>query len=511
MRPTMLIQLACWMDGCLVRDTGPVQITAVHTDTRTLSPNPSPEGRGEPKAGEQKPLSLRERGWGEGTAAGMLFIALKGPNFDGHDHVADAAKLGASAAVVSREIDIDLPQIVVENTVRALAKLAAKLQSLRKTRVIAITGSNGKTTVKQLTVSILQHVGKTYFNPGNRNNEIGLPLAVIDAPEDAEFAVYEMGAGQPGDIAWLTAIAPPEIALVNNVAPAHLERMHNLLGIADTKAAVYDALPDNDNGVAVINADDAFAEFFADKAKGREILRFGLEASADVCAREIRHQADGSRFILMAPEGEAEIWLPLPGRHNVGNALAAAALALSVDAPMDAVVAGLSEAQPVKGRMYPHQLANGAILIDDSYNANPGSLAAAIEVLGNSGSVGHLHPPYPLPNPSPEGRGAKWLVLGDMRELGPEAEALHAGAGEQARKAGITRLFALGELSAFAADAFGDQAMRFETHDALIATLQNELAQTKEPPVMLVKGSRGSAMERVVNALLMQEDTRHAA
>jgi len=502
MKPTMLIQLACWMDGHLVRDAGPVRIEGVSTDTRTLSPTPLPEGEG-----SKSPSPSGRGAGGEGTVAGMLFIALKGDNCDGHDHVAQAAKLGASAAVVSREIEIDLPQIVVEDTAHALAKLAAKLQSLRKTRVIALTGSNGKTTVKQLAVSILQRVGNTYCNPGNRNNEIGLPLAVIDAPEDAEFAVYEMGAGQPGDIAWLTAIAPPEIALVNNIAPAHLERMHNLLGIADTKAAIYDALPEN--GVAVINADDAFAEFFAARLKGQEILRFGLETSADVCAREIRHQADGSKFILMAPEGEAEIWLPLPGRHNVGNALAAAALALSADAPMDAVVAGLSEAQPVKGRMFPHRLANGAVLIDDSYNANPGSLKAAIEVLGNSASAGHLHQSYPLPNPSPEGRGAKWLVLGDMRELGPEAESLHAAAGEQARKAGISRLFALGELSAAAAKAFGESAQCFDSHDALIHTLQNELTQAT--PVMLIKGSRGSAMERVVNALLVQEESRHAA
>jgi len=463
MRPTMLIQLACWMDGRLVRDAGPVQIEGISTDTRTLHTD----------------------------GGAVLFIALKGENFDGHDHVEDAAKLGARAAVVSREIEIDLPQIIVENTAHALAKLAAKLQSLRKTRVIAITGSNGKTTVKQLTVSILQQVGNTYSNPGNRNNEIGLPLAVIDAPEDAEFAVYEMGAGQPGDIAWLTAIAPPEVALVNNIAPAHLERMHNLLGIAETKAAVYDALPDY--GVAVINADDAFAEFFAErvkrKHKNREILEFGLEIGGDVEACDLQHDADGSRFMLVTPAGQCTMRLPLPGRHNVGNALAAAALALSADAPMEAVIAGLQEVQPVKGRMYPHRLANGAVLIDDSYNANPGSLKAAIEAL----------PPQ------------SWLILGDMRELGPEAENLHAAAGDEARKAGISKLFALGPLSAAAAKAFGEGAQCFESHEALTAALQSELAQAEQPPIMLVKGSRGSAMERVVNALLMQEDARDAA
>jgi len=486
MRPLTLVQLACWADGHLLRDCAPVRIEGVLTDTRTLSPNPSPtRGRGEP-------------------IAGKLFIALKGENFDGHDHVAQAAKLGVSAALVSREIEVDLPQIVVENTAHALAKLAAKLQSLRQTQVIAITGSNGKTTVKQLLVSILQNVASTYCNPGNRNNEIGLPLAVIDAPEDARFAVYEMGAGQPGDIAYLTAITPPDIALVNNIAPAHLERMQHLLGIAETKAAVYDALPED--GIAIINADDAFAELFAARVPGRRILRFALEASADIRAHKIQAQPDGSRFGLLTPQGEAEIWLPLPGRHNVSNALAAAALALAAGASLDAVVAGLSEAAPVKGRMYRHHLGNGAVLIDDSYNANPGSLAAAIGALAQAKA--------PLPNPSPtSGRGAQaaWLILGDMRELGPDAERLHAAAGDEARKAGIARLFTLGALSACAADAFGQNAQRFESHEALIAALQYELAQSPEPPVMLVKGSRGSAMERIVNALLPPEDNRHAA
>jgi len=467
MRPVMLVQLACWADGRLWRDSGPVQIAAVHTDTRTLVP-----------AGHDR------------ASAGILFVALKGDNFDGHDHVVQATKLGASAALVSRGIDIDLPQIVVENTEHALARLAAKLQSLRQTHVIALTGSNGKTTVKQLTASILQHIGKTYSNPGNRNNQIGLPLAVIDAPEDADFAVYEMGAGQPGDIAWLTAIAPPEIALVNNVAPAHLERMRSLLGIAETKAAVYDALPDD--GIAVINADDAFGEFFAARVKGHKTLRFGLEASADVRAREIEHTAMGSHFVLVTPQGEADIKLPLPGRHNVGNALAAAALALATGAPLTAIVAGLQQAQASKGRMFRHQLADGTVLIDDSYNANPGSLHAAIHVLATE-------------------QRPKWLILGDMRELGPEAENLHVAAGEQARKAGISKLFALGELSTVAAKAFGENAQWFETHDALIAALRSELAQTHPPPVVLIKGSRGSAMERVVDAFVNAGEAHHAA
>jgi len=270
--------------------------------------------------------------------------------------------------------------------------------------VVAITGSNGKTSVKSLIVSILQRAGVTYFNPGNRNNEIGLPLTVIDAPDDADFAVYEMGAGQPGDIAYLTGIVAPDVALVNNVAAAHLERMGSLLGVAETKGAVYDALPAS--GTAVINADDAFAEYFAERVADRRILRFGLEASADVT---VRVGAD------VAPQGEVPVELHLPGRHNVLNALAAASLALACDVSLAMIAEGLAAAQPVAGRQIAHTLGNGAVLIDDSYNANPGSLAAAIDALAAAG-------------------GEAWLVLGDMRELGADAEALHADAGRRARR-----------------------------------------------------------------------------
>ena len=209
-----------------------------------------------------------------------LFVALKGERFDGHDHVAKAAQAGVAAALVSRVVEADIPQIVVADTERALADFAAAVHRERAQTVVAITGSNGKTSVKSLTQSILQQVGPTYATPGNRNNEIGLPLAVIDAPEGLRFAIYEMGAGKPGDIAYLTAIARPDVSVVNNIAPGHLERMGSLLGVADTKAAIYDALPPE--GVAVINADDAFAPYFAERAHGR-----GLE-------RDARARADGA-------------------------------------------------------------------------------------------------------------------------------------------------------------------------------------------------------------------------
>jgi UDP-N-acetylmuramoyl-tripeptide--D-alanyl-D-alanine ligase len=413
-----------------------------------------------------------------------LFVALKGENFDGHAHVQAAAEGGCVAALVSRPVDVAIPQIVVADTERALASLAAAVQGTRATKVLAVTGSNGKTSVKTLLHAILRQLGGAYANPGNRNNEIGLPLAVLEAPDDARFAVYEMGAGKPGDIAYLTAIARPDVALVNNIAPAHLERMGSLLGVAQTKGAIYQALPDD--GVAVVNADDAFARYFLERLRGRRTLRFGLEAGADVSARAIQAGIDGSRFVLVAPQGEVDIHLPLPGRHNVRNALAAASMALAVGATLEQIRAGLDTVEPVAGRLATRRLASGATLIDDSYNANPGSLAAAIETLAGSGAEA-------------------WLVLGDMRELGSDEAALHAEAGAQAKAAGIARLYALGALSAHAARAFGEGGRVFATHAELADALGAEL---HAGVAVLVKGSRSSAMDRIVAALLQREAGR---
>ncbi|MDH5822384.1 UDP-N-acetylmuramoyl-tripeptide--D-alanyl-D-alanine ligase [Luteimonas sp. RD2P54] len=470
MIPVPLSRIARWTGGELrAGGAGDVLIDAVETDTRRFDA-------------------------GDGRAA--LFVAIRGERFDGHDHVAAAAELGARAALVSRPCETALPQLVVGDTVQALAAMAAALQRARPARVVAITGSNGKTGVKQMLLSILQRAGAAYANPGNRNNEIGLPLAVIDAPENADYAVYEMGAGKPGDIAWLTAVARPQVALVNNIAPAHLERMGSLLGVADTKAAIYDALPVD--GIAVINADDAFAPYFAERAHGRRLLRFGLEASAEVTARQVRCGADGSRFVLVLPDGEAEVALPLAGRHNVRNALAAAALAVAAaGADAAAIASALAAARPVAGRLARRRLAGGAVLIDDSYNANPGSLAAAIDTLAAAPGDG-------------------WLVLGDMGELGPDAEALHAEAGNRARRAGLARLYALGPLSAAAAQAFGDGGRRFDSHEALAAALRADLdaavADASAAPVrVLVKGSRSSAMERIVSAMPTEGESADAA
>ena len=461
MKPLPLSRIAQWTGGRLHGGDGgasPAQdllIDTVVTDTRVFGAADA------------------------GIDAAALFVALRGERFDGHAHVRDAAVLGARAALVAQVVaGVHLPQIVVADTERALACFAAAVQHTRDNTVVAITGSNGKTSVKTLTLAILERAGRAYANPGNRNNEIGLPLAVIDAPEDADFAIYEMGAGKPDDIAYLTAIARPAVALVNNIAPAHLERLGTLDGIADTKAAIYDALPSD--GVAVINADDAYAAYFAERAHGRRIVRYGFGDDVDVGATALASDDDRSRFMLRTPHGSAEVVLPMPGRHNVANALAAAALAWACGVSLADTVGALADVRPVAGRLVRHRLATGAVLIDDSYNANPGSLQAAIDTLASANSE-------------------NWLVLGDMRELGPEAPALHARAGAAAKAAGIARLYTLGPLSAETARAFGDGARSFDSHEALTAALRNDLHATVR---VLVKGSRGSAMDRVVKALL---------
>jgi UDP-N-acetylmuramoyl-tripeptide--D-alanyl-D-alanine ligase len=416
---------------------------------------------------------------------GALFVALKGERYDAHDFIETARERGASAALVDHALAIDLPQIVVADTLLALGDLARAVRSQRSARVIGITGSNGKTTVKTLTASILARHGRTHVNAGNLNNEIGLPLTLIAMPADTEYAVLEMGAGKPGDIAYLARIARPDIGLVNNVAPAHLERLGSERGVAETKGAIYSALPAN--GVAIVNADDAYADYFAELAAPRRTLRFGMTRHADVTAQI---DANG-RIALRTPGGETHFALAHPGRHNVMNALAAASIAVALDVPLATIKAGLEGAPAVAGRLMRRPHASGAVLIDDSYNANPGSFAAAIATLASEG-------------------GTTILAMGDMAELGADAERLHAETGALARHSGIQRLHAVGRLSRAAAEAFGTGATHYADQPALIAALRGEL---RNGVTVLIKGSRSSAMDRVVSALLENGNggERHAA
>lgn len=408
---------------------------------------------------------------------GALFVALKGERHDAHDFAADAKKNGAAALLVMRELAVDLPQIVVADTLYALGELARAVRARSGTRVIGITGSNGKTTVKTLLASILSRHGRTHVNAGNFNNEIGLPLTLLAMPTDTEYAVLEMGAGKPGDIAYLARIAQPDAALVNNVAAAHLERMGSLQGVAETKGAIYRALPVD--GLAVINGDDAFAEYFAVLARGRRVLRYGLLRNAQIGATVEPGAENGGRFRLLTPTSGIEIELPLRGRHNIANALAASALAIGLGVPLATVKAGLENAPMVPGRLARIAHASGATLVDDSYNANPGSFAAAIALLAAE-------------------PGERVLVMGDMAELGVDTQRLHADVGAQAKRSGIERLYAVGRHSAAAAAAFGADARHFAEQAALVDALRGEL---RGGVTLLVKGSRSSAMDRVVRAL----------
>ncbi|MBP7370718.1 MAG: UDP-N-acetylmuramoyl-tripeptide--D-alanyl-D-alanine ligase [Arenimonas sp.] len=413
-----------------------------------------------------------------------LFVALKGERYDAHDFVAQAKANGAAALLVHRMVETDLPFILCADTEEALGEIAAEFAKDRPAIVLALTGSNGKTSVKTMLHSILACAGEVYVNPGNRNNEIGLPLAVIDSPEHAQFAVYEMGAGKHGDIAYLTSIVSPNVALVNNIAPAHIERMGSLLGIAETKGAIYESLPDD--GVAVVNVDDAFLPYFLDRIGRRSVLRFGLKNNADITARLLALQAEQSTFELVTPAGTSQITLAFPGQHNVMNALAASAMALAAGASFDAVVAGLHYARPFAGRQVVMRLANEAILIDDSYNANPGSVAAAIESLTMACALD---------------KRISVLVLGDMAELGESAESLHAHIGALSKSRGIQQLYACGKFTQATCKAFGEGAKHFNSQSELIEALKEIVGPQHR---VLVKGSRSSQMDQVVNAILAQ-------
>jgi UDP-N-acetylmuramoyl-tripeptide--D-alanyl-D-alanine ligase len=439
-----LSTIAVWTHGRLLG--ADAEITGVAIDTRELQP-------------------------------GDLFVAIKGERVDGHDYLAEAAARGAVAALVTHKLDSDLPQLVVNDAELALGDLASAVRAQRNVRVVGITGSNGKTTVKTLAASILSRHGRTHVSAGNFNNELGLPLTLLAMPQDTEYAVLEMGAGKLGDIAYLAAIARPDIGLVTLIAPAHLARMGSIEGVAETKGALYQALPAD--GIAIINADDHFASFFGGLVGARKVLRYGLDHPADVGADIIEQRVDGSRFVLSTPHGDAEVKLPLPGRHNVANALAAAAIALALEVPLETIVAGLEHAAGAAGRLRREVMAGGWTLIDDSYNANPSSMAAAIDTLLLA-------------------EGERWLVLGDMAELGTEARALHAGIGALARECGVERLFAVGPLGVATVEAFGAQGEHFVDKTALIAALQTQL---HAGVTCLVKGSRSAGMEQVVAAL----------
>jgi len=412
-------------------------------------------------------------------AAGQLFIALRGPRFDAHDILDAAMQAGAAGAIVMRERATALPHVVVRDTRAALAALARHWRRRFALPVIAVTGSNGKTTTKELLAAILRTQGPTLATEGNLNNDIGVPLTLFRLDATQRYAVIEMGANRPDDIADLVAIAEPTVALVTMVAAAHLEGLGDIAGVARTKGRVYSRLPPE--GTAVINVDEPWATQWRATAGAARVVTFGRKAAAEVSASDVvcGPIGTGLRFVLHVDGAQQPVALPLDGEHNVNNALGAAAAAHAVGIPLDAIARGLAQAARVKGRLVPRTSRGGMRLIDDSYNANPASLGAAIALLAQQ----------------PRER---WLVFGDMGELGPDAADAHRAVGEQARRAGIDRLFGVGLQARLAVDAFGAGACWYADAPAALAALA---VLDGADATVLVKGSRFMQLDRIVDGL----------
>ena len=414
-------------------------------------------------------------------APGELFVALRGPSFDGHEFVAQAAAAGAAAAVVDHAVRADLPQLLVADTLQALGAIAADWRSRFDIPVLAVTGSYGKTTVKEMMAAIAATRGEILATRGNYNNEIGLPLTLFRLDEAHRAAVLELGANHQGEIARMTAICRPSVGLVTAAGPVHLEGFGGLEGVARGKGEMFSGLPED--GVAVMNLDSEFVPLWRELAGGRRVVGFGMASEAEFRAEDVRQSLDAEgpllEFRLVTPDGAGEARVRLPGRHNAMNALAAAATTWAGGWSLEEIIGGLSQVQGVRGRMSLKKAPGGALVIDDTYNANPAALQAAIEYV------------TALP-------GETWLVLGDMRELGAESVALHAAAGEFARAHGVTRLYALGPEACAAAEAFGDGRC-FDDLEALAAALAGELPGGVN---LLVKGSRSMRLEQLVERLV---------
>jgi UDP-N-acetylmuramoyl-tripeptide--D-alanyl-D-alanine ligase len=419
-----------------------------------------------------------------------LFVALRGERYDAHDFVADVAARGAAGALVSRLVSVHIAQVVVADVLAGLTEFARTWRRDFPGAVVGITGSNGKTTVKEMTGAILARRGCSLTTQGNLNNHIGVPLTLARLESAHRYAVIEMGANHPGEIAHLAGIAAPSVGLVINAGPAHLEGFGSLDGVARAKGEMFEAL--GADGTAVINADDRYADLWRSLAQraGRRIT-FGMREAADFRASPPASRLLDDRFVtefeLECPLGRRRLALNLVGEHNVMNALASAAAAYAAGAGLDDIEQGLGSVQPVSGRLQLKPALAGARLIDDSYNANPGSVRAGLVTLAT------------LP-------GEHWLVLGEMAELGPESARLHAEIGTAAREAGVARLLAVGAETRHAVESFGPGASWFADADELVAAAGPGL---HEGVTVLIKGSRVNRLERVAAALAAPGTASH--
>ncbi len=410
--------------------------------------------------------------------AQQLFVALKGENFDGHDYAAQSLQQGAAAVLVSA--NVASPAVLVKNTRLALGELAAHWRQKFSMPVVAITGSNGKTTVKEMLAAILRAAAgadeKVLATQGNLNNDIGLPLTMLNLNQQHEFAVFEMGMNHLGEIRYLTKLAKPNVALVNNAGSAHIGELGSYEAIAEAKGEIFEGL--DSDGIAIINADDKFADYWKKCAAKNKQMTFGLNSVADVTARFVLNPMS-SDIQLITPIGNVNIDLPAPGEHNVRNAIAAATAALAIHVPLNKIAQGLTHFSGVQGRLQSKPGVAGAQIIDDTYNANPASMKAAIDVLAAN-------------------QGKRIFVMGDMAELGEGAAKMHAEIGAYTKFAGIDSFFAVGKLTNEAAKAFGPSAQHFENIELLADALKKQMNSNV---TVLVKGSRSARMERVVDLI----------
>ncbi|MFO7764534.1 MAG: UDP-N-acetylmuramoyl-tripeptide--D-alanyl-D-alanine ligase [Wenzhouxiangellaceae bacterium] len=403
---------------------------------------------------------------------GSLYAALVGQRVDGHRFVLDAAAKGAAAALVMRVVDAPVAQIVVEDVVKAMGALAGAWRRKLEVRLVGVTGSNGKTTVKTMLAAILRRCAPTLATRGNYNNEIGVPLTLAALGEQHRFAVVEMGCGRPGDIEYLASMARPDVGLVTNAGPAHLERLGSIDGVARTKGELFGSLGPGDT--AVINRDDAYFDYWQGLCPDSRQITFGQSDQAAV-----RLIYEGDREIIATPSGSFGLELALSGQHNRINALAATAAALALDVELDTIAAALAAVESLPGRLSEREMRGGWRLIDDSYNANPASLHAGLEVLASRA-------------------GKRWLALGEMAELGEYSDRLHRELGRAARDLGVERLFAIGAHAESLAEAFGPGAEAFGDMNAMARRMEDLL---ESDVVCLVKGSRSSHMEQLVDLL----------
>ena len=415
---------------------------------------------------------------------GELFVALQGETFDGHNMCHQAATAGAVASIVHKDVETAMPLLRVNDTRIALGQLANDWRGKHRLKVIGITGSNGKTTVKEMTAAILRQKGEVLATAGNFNNDIGLPKTLFQLRAEHEFAVLEMGANHRGEISQLAALAEPDVAVITLCAPAHLEGFGSIDKVAEAKGEIYSGL--SEDGVAIVNADDDYCEYWQGLIGSRRQLTFGMNPTADVFATDIEHHGlgVGVSFVLNHGGEREPIHIPHDGLHNVMNALAASAAALAVQLDMAQISAGLASTKLVSGRLNIYSVDESIRVIDDTYNANPTSLMAAVKLAANTANEA-------------------WVVLGDMGELGDDGERLHAECGDDMRRLAITQLLTVGELSAAAANAFGPGAEHFSDKEKLNERLKEKLlARGEQPLTILVKGSRAANMETVVSALI---------